>query len=277
MYNQMNQGMMNPMVGGMQYNQQQAKMTQPLTKEEMAKLQKQGNAKLVVDELDVLRAKCTHKNNGQLMLMQNGNGTHTCSICGETFNLVDVDPAEVEMLTQRMVDVLQSIKTYYLDMPANYASEFFVMIPLLKNTPELYKIALNQFSKYESGSVVNQNNGMYGFNLFNTLTNPAMGMGMMQQPMMNPMQQPMMNSMNPMQQPMMGNGMMPGMPVQYDAYGNPVQGMMPMGGANPFTGQGVMNNTAQEINNQVQTQNQIQGTPNNNEAGQVTTTKTFNV
>ena len=256
MNNQMNYGM-NQMMGGVQYNQQQAKMTQPLTKEEMAKLANTGNAKLVVDELDLIRAKCTHKNNGQLTLMQNNDGSHTCSICGATFNLVDADPAEVAMLTQRFIDVMQSIKTYYLDMPVSYANEFFVMIPLLQNTPELYKIALSKFSKYESGSMVNQNNSMYGFNLFNNITSPGYGMmGMpMQQPMMNPgmmPQQPMMNPGMMPQQPMMNNGM-----VGYDAYGNPMQGMQVQG--NPFTGQ-----MAQPVQQQ-------------NQNGQVTTTKTFNV
>ena len=273
----MNQGMMTPgMVGGPQYVQQQAKMTQPLTKEEIAKLKNNGNAKLVIDEIDLLKAKCTHKQNGQLTLQQNANGTHTCTLCGETFNLIDVDPAEVEAITARMIDVLQSIKTFYLDMPVNYASEFFVMIPLLKNTPMLYRIALNQFSKYESGSVVNQSNPMYGFGLLNTITSP-MGMpgyGMQPGMMMNTMQpqgygmQPgmMMNTMQP--QPMMG-----AMPT--DMYGNPIQG-------NPFTGQMVqpqstgmaaMQQTAQQIDNQVAQQQEIQ----QNNGNQVTTSKTFTV
>ena len=270
MNNQMNYGM-NQMMGGVQYNQQQAKMTQPLTKEEMAKLANTGNAKLVVDELDLIRAKCTHKNNGQLTLMQNNDGSHTCSICGATFNLVDADPAEVAMLTQRFIDVMQSIKTYYLDMPVSYANEFFVMIPLLQNTPELYKIALSKFSKYESGSMVNQNNSMYGFNLFNNITSPGYGMmGMpMQQPMMNPgmgMQQPMMNPGMMPQQPMMNNGM-----VGYDAYGNPMQGMQVQG--NPFTGQMPMQQPVQQP--QMQQQNNQEQQQNQN--GQVTTTKTFNV
>lgn len=274
----MNQGMMTPgMMGGPQYVQQQAKMTQPLTKEEIAKLKNNGNAKLVIDEIDLLKAKCTHKQNGQLTLQQNANGTHTCTLCGETFNLVDVDPADVENITARMIDVLQSIKTFYLDMPVNYASEFFVMIPLLKNTPMLYKIALNQFSKYESGSVVNQANPMYGFGLLNTITSPMgmqPGFGMQPGMMMGGMQQPgypmqpQGYGMQPMQQPMMG-----AMPT--DMYGNPVQG-------NPFTGQMVqpqstgmtaMQQTAQQIDNQVAQQQEIQ----QNNGNQVTTSKTFNV
>lgn len=270
MNNQMNYGM-NQMMGGVQYNQQQAKMTQPLTKEEMAKLKNTGNAKLVVDELDLIRAKCTHKNNGQLALMQNNDGSHTCSICGATFNLVDTDPAEVALLTQRFIDVMQSIKTYYLDMPVNYATEFFVMIPLLANTPELYRVALTQFSKYESGSMVNQNNSMYGFNLFNTITSQGMPM-YGQQPMMGQMpgmmpQQPMYGQPAMQQQPMYGQQPMMG----YDAYGNPVQGMQVQG--NPFTGQmpqQVQMQQPQQQNNGAQQQEQ----QNQN---QVTTTKTFNV
>ena len=272
----MNQGMMTPgMMGGPQYVQQQAKMTQPLTKEEIAKLKNNGNAKLVIDEIDLLKAKCTHKQNGQLTLQPNSNGTHTCTLCGETFNLIDVDPSEVEAITARMVDVLQSIKTFYLDMPVNYASEFFVMIPLLKNTPVLYRIALNQFSKYESGSVVNQSNPMYGFGLLNTITSP---MGMQPGYGMNPMMNQGM-AMQPgygmqpgmVQQPVM---MQPGMGMPTDMYGNPVQG-------NPFTGQMVqpqstgmsaMQQTAQQIDNQVAQQQEVQQNGN-----QITTSKTFNV
>lgn len=272
----MNGGMMTPgMMGGPQYAQQQAKMTQPLTKEEIAKLKNTGNAKLVVDEIDLLRAKCTHKQNGQLTLQQNSDGSHTCSLCGQTFNLVDTDPAEVEAITARMIDVLQSIKTFYLDMPVNYASEFFVMIPLLKNTPTLYKIALNQFSKYETGSVVNQANPMYGFGLLNTITSPMgmqPGMGMMQQQPYG--MQPQGYGMQPQMQPQM---MQPGMGMPTDPYGNPIAG-------NPFTGQMVqpqttgmtaMQQTAQQIDNQVAQQQDIQ--QQNNGGQQVTTSKTFNV
>ncbi len=270
--NQMMMNGMNTMMGGVQYNNLQAKMTQPLTKEEMAKLQKQGNERLVVNEIDLIKSKCTHKNNGQLALVQNANGTSTCNICGETFTLVDIDPMEVEGITQRFIDILQSIKTFYLDMPVNYASEFFVMIPLLKNTPELYRIALNQFSKYESGSVVNQNNGAYGFNLFNTLTNPMSGMmnnsmnpGMMGMGMNPNMMNNNMMGMNPN---MMNNNMMGMNPNMMN---NGMMGMNPnmmnngmVNGIHPFTGQEINQQQFTEQQGQVNTQNQTQTQTQNN-------------
>ena len=237
MFNQMMNNNNNAMMGGVQYNNIQAKMTQPLTKDEIALLQNQGNQKLVVNEIDFTRSKCTHKLNGQLTLSENMDGSHTCSICGCTFNLIDEDPTVIEQMTAKMIDVLQSIKTYYLDMPNNYAEEFFVLIPLLQNTPELYRIALHRFARHENANMVNQNYGTHGFNLYNSLTSNPMGMGGMPQTMMNPAmmnngyQNPaMMNQMNGYQNPAM-NPMVD--PMMNNGYQNPVM----MNQMNGFTGQ----------------------------------------
>lgn len=202
-----------------------SKMTQPLSQEQIKTLRRTGNGfSLQIDEIEFVRAQCTHKEGGKIVLLENPDGTSTCTICGATFRLIDTTRDEVQGIIQAAIDVLQSIKTYYLDIPESYVANVMQIIPLLEKVPGLYEVALHNFAKYDNGATLNQNNGMYGFGLMSAITNPGMGMMGMQQPMMGNMmggvQQPMYN-MN-MQQPMMGN-MMGG--VQQPMMNNMMGGM----------------------------------------------------
>lgn len=221
----------NPMgTPGFQYQQQaQARCTQPLTHEQIKQLRNKGAAfTLQADPTDILKSICTHKENGNFTLMENGDGTVSCSICGETFSLLDVSKEEVENATNIVKDVLQSIKTYYLDIPEETAKNYFPIIPLIDKIPQLYVIAMNNFKKYDGSNMVQQNNNPYGFGMLNMLTSPMMPMnGMYQQPQMGfAPQQQMMPGYMP-QQPM---GYAPQQPVQMPNYGQPQQ----MPGYNPF-------------------------------------------
>lgn len=148
-----------------------AKMTQPLTREEINALRRNNNngfsMQLTKDQ--IIRAKCTHKENGQIVLIENQDGTETCPICGTTFVLSGRTPEEVRQIVQETLDILQSIKTYYIDMPDGVANEFFNIIPLIEKIPGLYQIALDDFNKHDETQI--GRNGMEnGFNMFNNLT-----------------------------------------------------------------------------------------------------------
>lgn len=219
-------------MGGMQYAQMpQAKMVQPLTEEQMKQLQNNNTAfNLQVPEIEFIASACTHKKNGQIVLMPNGDGTATCPICHKTFNLLDIDPVEVQQITANIIDVLQSIKTYFVDMPESYAVEYFRMLPLLEKLPEFYKLAIANFRRYEAGSPLQQqNNNMYSFGMLNAITNPGVGMpgaGMMnyapQQQMMGGYneQQAMMMQQQIQQQQMMGGMGYPQQQQMGNAFGN---------------------------------------------------------
>lgn len=217
MYNNFNQNQYGVMPNqmGTQYGQfQTAKMVQPLTPEQIKQLKSSGGNgfNLKVDEIEFLRARCTHKENGNIALIRNNDGTSTCPICGARFTLLDKDAEEVRDITSMIIDVLQSVKTFYLDIPENYVLEYFNMLPYLEKLPQFYDVAIHNFAKYESGSFLNQNNNMYGFQMLNAVTSPGFGnMGM--QPQVNPYGAPNMGM-----QPNMGYAQPQG------AYANPFGG-----------------------------------------------------
>lgn len=177
---------------GMQYNQMpHAKMTQVLTPEQIKSLKATGSQfNLHVEPIEFTRALCTHKENGKIALIENNDGSVTCSVCGSTFNLVDYTPEQVIEATTMFTNILQTIKTYYLDIPESYVNEYFRMVPLLEKVPKFYDTALQNFKKYEANTQLQQGNNMYGFNMLNALTSPMYNqMGGQPQGYYNPSQQ----------------------------------------------------------------------------------------
>lgn len=201
---------------GMQYAQRpQAKMTQTLTPEQIKQLKNNGGTfNLHISQTDMWRAICTHKENGNIVLVENGDGTVTCPICGATFSIVSSDQQTVQDAAKIVSDVLQTIKTMYLDIPEEMATQYFQILPLLEKMPQLYNIAMSNFNKYDNPNQMQAGNSMYGFNALNAITNPAFGMGMpMYQPQPGYQQQPMGYApmMMPQQNPFGAYPQMPGM------------------------------------------------------------------
>lgn len=196
----------NQMYPAMQYQQiKRPTMTQPLTPEQMQLLaSKGGSFSTRVAQEDIFRSVCTHKKDGNIVLVNNGDGTFTCPICQETFSETDLDPQHVKDITREMINILQMIKTTYMDIPDATALEFFPIITLLEKTPELAEIAMRNFSQYEQGTMVQNAANPYSFNALSSLMGgpmayPGMQPNMYQQQMAQPQfqQQP-----NMYQQPM---------------------------------------------------------------------------
>ena len=218
-------------VGGTNYVKPAvAKMTQALTQEEFNKLKNdsRGDFSFKVEPEEKLVAMCTHKDpqSGQTTLSNNGDGTCTCWICKQTF-VLEENQAMVDEVTAKMLDTLQTIKTYYLDIPAEFAREYFQIIPLIERVPKLFKIAANCFQKYENNGLgVNQTGNMNSFGAYAALGGGYGNFGGYPQ----------------------GQYMQPQGQIQgYDAYGNPVfvqpqgqyvqgQFAQPQGQGNPFVG-----------------------------------------
>ena len=203
-----------------------------LTKSEIDSLQKNGNGfTLNVTNEDVVRGTCNHRTErGDLALIDNGNGTWTCSVCGHTFGInTDITEDDVKKATGLILDILQTIKLMYVSMPQNVGREFFQIIPLIEKIPKLYTIASNDFKKFDNIGGYIDGTPMNAFAVFSNMTTPGFGgMGMAQPQYQQPMgQQPMMNG-----QPYMGGypGMM-NQPMPQQPY-YPNQQVAP--GANPF-------------------------------------------
>ena len=159
--------------------------TNPLSKEDMALLkQKAPQFSLAVSQVEALKAICTHRDQNGETLIQNTDGTVTCSICGTTFTPVSADPETIAQVFKSVVDVLETIKIMYMDIPNDVTKSYFQMIPYLEKGPQLYKIANDHYSRYSNSSVMSRDYGQgNAFALYSAMMNPgmAMGMGMPQQ------------------------------------------------------------------------------------------------
>lgn len=225
--------------------QPQPRFTQPLT-QEMARMLHQQDDRLSVkiSQPDMWRNMCTHKKtdgSGQLALVNNPDGSVTCTVCGETFNLIDEGEKDIENACKKVIDIMQTAKAMFVDIPEEFTKEYFQTMTLISRLPDLYKKAGANFSNYEmyTGSAFPVQAGINTFQqLGNMLTvNPMMG----QQNMYNPAMQQAMAYPQPYPQGMgqpqfyqpMPNQQVPqGVAPQQPAGYYPAQGMVP--GANPM-------------------------------------------
>lgn len=170
---------------------------QTLTEEEMKSLeQAQEEFTLGISKEEQLRAICMHRDiNGHNMLDADKiTGQAKCKICGETFKIVDrCSDQDIADAVANLIDILQTTKTLYVDMPSDAAKKFYTILALLKKVPGLYKIAVENFAKHEnaiSNWRFGQNSAVNEYNMLYQGFNPAMP---------NPYAQPMYY-----QQPVMG-------------------------------------------------------------------------
>lgn len=208
------------------YAQQQApiKWTNPLTKEEEAFLkQNSQDFTLECTKEELVRSVCTHKNpeKGVFTLVNNDDGTVTCTTCGATFNPVQLPKEEIEKVIGGTIDILQSIKLMYVDMNADSVRSYFQMIPFLEKASKLYQTASETMRRVAPNGPLQQT-GFYGnpfANLTNALGTPGFGMPVYGQGMGMNMNQPYQ------QQPMYQNGFVGQQAAPYGAVdpANPFQ------------------------------------------------------
>ena len=193
-------------------------MKNHLTQEEIQKLmQKENSFSLVVTETEKLRATCNHRlyapdatGKTDAITEDPVTGACRCAICGYEFRPIDTTTS-VDTLKDSVADVLdilQTIKLIYVDMPDDVAREFYVIIPLMEKIPQLFERAVKNYVKYDNQNPYGFNNrNMNAVQLFNMMSGYLTGQ-VMPQMQQNPYQQPTMPNampgMNPYQQPMMG-------------------------------------------------------------------------
>ena len=189
---------------------------------------------LSIDRTDVLRAMCTHKDNGRDVVMQktDGSGNVWCPICGHEWKPEMKTKEEVQELVIELVDQMENAK-WAGDLPVDLTRELFTLIPLLNKYPDIHEYAMNTFNKYYSarGMYNAQDTNIYGMynSLFGAGT-PATGYGA---PQGYYGQQPMFNNQMNAQPGYYGQqqGYVPGA-VQANAMVNPMQA--PTYGVNPM-------------------------------------------
>lgn len=162
--------------------QQPIQLTNPLTKAQLELLKQKGDKlTLTLSELDIAKAICTHKDGNKISLVRldpTNPDRVTCRVCGETFDLTNGDHAAVEAACELMTNIIQTIKTYWLDVPADVAQNLYTILPLIQRMPKIYDVAQKNFQQVENVNRMNEVNQPMGFNMFQQLMSPTMGMGM---------------------------------------------------------------------------------------------------
>ena len=201
-----NPQMMPPMMGQYQYQPQQQvhKQMNALSAEEIKQLQQERSQfSLGLTTREMLQGSCTHRSIDGMsdsLTYDPVTGVARCSICGYEFKPIEAETSleTIKDSCDTIVDILQTIKILYTDLPADAAREYFQIIPLIGKIPQLFEFAAKNFAKHEANNWQYNNYNMGGISMLNNLNNMfGMGMGgmapqpMYQQPMMNP-QQPTM-------------------------------------------------------------------------------------
>ena len=185
----------NPM-GGYNYGgyqpQQMPKIMNNLTEEEI-KLLQQNRSKfnLGLTEKESLQARCNHRSpdgTRDTLVFDPETGIARCTICGYEFRPVEPDASydTIKDSADRLVDILQTIKIMYTDLPREAANEYFNIIPLIEKVPELFKFAAKSFAKHEFSAWNYSQYNMNGVQMFQNLNNLfGQGFAQPQQPQFN--------------------------------------------------------------------------------------------
>lgn len=181
-------GMMGGMPqGGYAYNPNvampQVKVHNNLTQEEINELSRKEKFSLQITKEDMLRAACNHRTadgTGDTLVQDPIDGSVTCQICGHKFKPLDPSTGEDEIKhsVESILNLLQTTKLLYLNMPQEAAREYFQIIPLIEKIPTLFDIAVKNFTKHEATTGWNYNGRNMGtVGLFNMLSG-VLGGGM---------------------------------------------------------------------------------------------------
>lgn len=133
------------------------KFTNPLTKEDLQRLQKTKTPafsfNLTPEEMT--KAKCPHrliKEDGTAqswMTTSDGGMTAHCAGCGATFRLQKVSPEELSNAIDIVKSTIQQAKAYGFQMPEEFFTEYAMIIPLLDKLPQIYTMANINFAEIQ--------------------------------------------------------------------------------------------------------------------------------
>ena len=221
-------GMGAPMMGGYAnpgVQQPVQKFDNPLTPEQIKKLQQKSEQfSLGITEEEWLRGICNHRNaegTSDSLVYDPVTGEARCTICGYKFKPVDsnMSPESIRDAVDQIVDILQTIKLMYVDLPKEAAKEYFQIIPLLNKIPQLFEFAAKNMSKHEAYNWQYNGRNMGTMSMFSNLQNMLAG-GMNMFGGVNP--NPAMNGYYNMQQPPVGSA------FGYPGAGGPVPAPNPV-------------------------------------------------
>lgn len=167
--------------GGYQFNgiqnQQIPKVMNTLSAEEIKELQQSSSQfSLGLTQKEVLQGACNHRSpdgTQDTLVFDQNTGIARCTICGYEFRPIEANESidSIKEASDRLVDILQTIKIMYTELPATAAREYFQIIPLIGKIPQLFEFAAKNFAKHEYNAWSYQNYNMGGAAMFQNLNN----------------------------------------------------------------------------------------------------------
>ena len=171
-----------------------------LTPDELnSMIQKGGDQfSLQITEDEKNRAICNHRTadgSKDVIVPDGDDGTCKCLFCGYRFRPVSesMTKDDVQSVVDQFVDILQTIKIFYVNMPRDAAREFFQIIPLAEKVPQLFEYAVRDYVNHASYDPMHYNaRSMNSFAMFNSIIGGGVPNSNTPNPMMQgqPMGQP---------------------------------------------------------------------------------------
>lgn len=177
------------------------KIMNVLTPEEIKELQQERSQfSLGLTQRESMQAKCNHRTadgTKDSLVFDQETGKARCTICGYEFRPVEAETSYESIVdaSERIIDILQTIKLLYTDLPPAAAAEYFQIIPLIGKIPQLFEFAAKNFAKHEYNAWNYNQYNMGGISMLQGLSNlfgasqptygygaPQMGMPQAQQP-----------------------------------------------------------------------------------------------
>jgi hypothetical protein len=172
------------------------KFNNVLTAEQIKKLQQNADFQIGLSEEEIWRGICNHRTaegDKDAIIYDPATGVARCAICGYQWRPIQDNESvdSIQEAVDRIVDILQTIKILYLDLPAQAAKDYFPIIPLIEKIPKLYEFAAKNFNKHEVYNWQYNNANMNGIQQLQNLNNlfasgmyqyQAQPQGMYQQP-----------------------------------------------------------------------------------------------
>lgn len=129
------------------------KMDNLLDKEDFTLLAQENKKRFVtpISKSELAATKCTHKKDGHFTIQPTGAGTYRCTICGEEFEMEnpnEIDISEVKEDCEKVLNHLQTIKTYFTDMTPEDI-RLFQCIPIIKRIPQMYEASRATYNKLD--------------------------------------------------------------------------------------------------------------------------------
>ena len=138
------------------YNQvqQTPKVKSVYSEEEYNTLVKKENSfSLGITKDEYLRSYCNHRkmDGSDSLMLDPLTGIATCTVCGYKFKPCDdISMDEIQEEVNSVLDILQTIKIMYIDMPVETAKEYFQIIPLIEKIPKLFDLAAKDMAKHDN-------------------------------------------------------------------------------------------------------------------------------